>query len=87
MTLWAGRFEGGPADALLAFTSSLDVDRRMAGDDLVGSRAHVRGLARVGLLDADEAAAVLGARDAVESELSAGTFVFAPGDEDVHTAV
>ncbi len=87
MTLWAGRFEGGPADALLAFTSSLDVDRRMAGDDLVGSRAHVRGLARVGLLDADEAAAVLGALDAVESELAAGTFVFAPGDEDVHTAV
>jgi len=87
VTLWSGRFEGGPADALLAFTSSLDVDRRMAGDDLAGSRAHVRGLARVGLLSADEAAAVLDALDTVESELADGSFAFAAGDEDVHTAV
>ena len=58
MTLWAGRFEGGPTEALLAFTASLSVDRRLAGDDLAGSRAHVRGLARVGLLSGDEAGAV-----------------------------
>ena len=87
MTLWSGRFEGGPAEALLAFTSSLDVDRRLAGDDLAGSRAHVRGLHRVGLLDDGEAAAVLEALDTVESELVGGTFAFAAGDEDVHTAV
>ena len=42
-TLWHGRFEGGPADELLAFTVSLDYDRRLAPDDLAGSRAHVRG--------------------------------------------
>jgi argininosuccinate lyase len=87
VTLWAGRFEGGPTDALLAFTASLAVDRRLAGDDIAGSRAHVRGLARVGLLSGDEAGAVLAALDAVEEELAAGTFAFAPGDEDVHTAV
>jgi argininosuccinate lyase len=87
VTLWSGRFEGGPAEALLAFTASLDVDRRLATDDIAGSRAHVRGLARGGLLTADEASAVLAALDTVESELAAGTFAFAPGDEDIHTAV
>ncbi len=87
MTLWSGRFEGGPAAALLAFTSSLDVDRRMAGDDITGSRAHVRGLARVGLLTDDEASSVLAALDQVEAELASEAFAFQPGDEDIHTAV
>ncbi len=86
-TLWHGRFGSGPADELMAYTASLPFDQRLAGDDLVGSRAHVRGLARVGLLDGDEAAAVLAALDTVADELAAGTFAFQPTDEDIHTAV
>ncbi|MDP1804734.1 MAG: argininosuccinate lyase, partial [Acidimicrobiales bacterium] len=87
MTLWAGRLEGGPAAELWAFTASLDVDRRMAGDDVAGSRAHVRGLARAGLLSAEEAGALLEALDTVADELEAGSFAFTATDEDVHTAV
>jgi argininosuccinate lyase len=86
-TLWHGRFAGGPAEALLAFTVSLPFDRRLAPDDLAGSRAHVRGLRRAGIVTTDEAEAVLDALDAVDDELAAGTFVFEPTDEDIHTAV
>ena len=68
MTLWHGRFGSGPADELLAFTASLPFDERLAADDIAGSRAHVRGLIRAGLLDGDEAAAILGALDAVADE-------------------
>jgi len=87
MTLWAGRLDGGPAEALWAFTASLDVDRRMAADDVAGSRAHVRGLERAGLLSAEDAAALLRALGTVDEELASGTFVFTATDEDVHTAV
>jgi argininosuccinate lyase len=86
-TLWHGRFEGGPADELLAFTVSLPFDQRLARDDIAGSRAHVRGLGRAGVLDADEVAAVLAALATTEGELAAGTFAFVPSDEDIHTAV
>jgi argininosuccinate lyase len=86
-TLWQGRFEGGPADELLAFTVSLPVDRRLAVDDLAGSRAHVRGLARAGILTDDEAAVVLAALDRVGDELVSGRFTFEPTDEDIHTAI
>src|SRR5215207_4311848 len=82
--LWHGRFAEEPADDLLAFTSSLAFDRRLAGDDIAGSRAHVAMLARVGLLTNEEAAAV---RTALDKELAAGTFAFAPADEDIHTAI
>jgi argininosuccinate lyase len=85
--LWHGRFGDEPADELLAFTSSLAFDRRLAGDDIAGSRAHVGMLARVGLLTDDEADAVTAALGTVDKELADGTFEFAPTDEDIHTAV
>ncbi len=87
MTLWHGRFADGPADELLAFTESLSFDRRLAPDDLAGSRAHVAGLARADILTADEAAAVLAALDQTGEELADGSFAFAPSDEDIHTAI
>jgi argininosuccinate lyase len=86
-TLWHGRFASGPADALLAYTVSLPFDRRLWRDDIAGSRAHVGGLARAGLLTEDEAAAILAALDQVEDELAADRFAFAQTDEDIHTAV
>ena len=86
-TLWHGRFASGPAEELMDYTVSLPFDRRLAADDITGSRAHVRGLVRGELLDGDEAAAVLAALDDVERELADGTFVFVPSDEDIHTAV
>ncbi len=86
-TLWHGRFASGPADELLAYTVSLPFDQRLWPDDIAGSRAHVRGLARAGLLSGDERDAVLAALDTVASELGDGRFTFAPTDEDIHTAI
>ncbi len=86
-TLWHGRFEGTPAEDLLAFTVSLPFDRRLATDDLRGSRAHVHGLTRAGILDPSECDLVLSALDEVEAELASGSFVFVATDEDIHTAV
>jgi argininosuccinate lyase len=87
VTLWQGRFGDEPAEELLAFTSSLSFDLRLAPDDLAGSRAHVRGLERAGVMTHDEVGIVLTALDRVEEELAQGTFKFGPGDEDVHTAI
>ncbi len=86
-TLWHGRFEGGPADALLAYTVSLPFDRRLAAVDIIGSRAHVRGLARAGVLSPKEEVSVLGALDQAGAEIAAGSFAYLRTDEDVHTAV
>jgi len=88
VTLWQGRFGGAqPAEELLRYTESLSFDRRLAADDLHGSRAHVRGLGRAGILTAAEVGVLLGALDRVGEELAAGELSFAVGDEDIHTAV
>jgi argininosuccinate lyase len=86
-TLWHGRFEEPPAEELLAYTVSLPFDRRLWQVDIDGSRAHVTMLAEVGLLTMAERDDVLRALGIVEAEMADGTFVEAPSDEDIHTAV
>lgn len=86
-TLWHGRFAGGPADELMAYTASLPFDRRLWPEDIACSRAHVSGLARAGIISAAEASAILSALQDVHAEMSDGRFEFAPSDEDIHTAI
>jgi argininosuccinate lyase len=86
-TLWHGRFTGGPSESLLAYTVSLPYDQRMWRDDIIGSKAHVRGLARVGLLTDEERDTVLAALDQVGVEMETGSFAFTDSDEDIHTAI
>ncbi|HVB94467.1 MAG TPA: argininosuccinate lyase, partial [Acidimicrobiales bacterium] len=78
MTLWHGRLTGGTAEEVMAFSASLHYDRELAADDLVGSRAHVRGLGRGGILTEDEVATLMAALDQVERELTSDSFKFAP---------
>jgi argininosuccinate lyase len=86
-TLWHGRFAEGPAEALMAYTASIGFDRRLWRDDIAGSRAHVKGLAHVGLLTDAERDSVLTALDGVFAEMESGSFEFLASDEDIHTAV
>jgi argininosuccinate lyase len=87
VTLWEGRLGGRTADEVMAYTVSLPFDRRLAADDLAGSRAHVRGLGRAGILPESDVSILLAALERVEVELVGGAFEFRPEDEDIHTAV
>jgi len=87
MTLWKGRITTAMADAVEAFTVSLPFDQVLAPDDLVGSRAHVKGLGKAGILTDSEVSRLLDCLHVVEEEFAAGSFAFAPGDEDIHTAI
>ncbi|HWD24668.1 MAG TPA: argininosuccinate lyase [Acidimicrobiales bacterium] len=87
MTLWSERMATGPAPEMMAFCVSLDVDRRLAADDVRGSIAHVRGLGRVGVLTAGEVEALAAALATVGEELATSRFSFVESDEDIHTAI
>ncbi len=87
MPLWDGRFGSSPAETMIAFSQSLDVDLPMVAEDLDGSRAHVEVLRRAGLLTDEEAETLLDGLVQVEEELQSGAFVPDPAQEDVHMAV
>ena len=86
-TLWHGRFASGPAEELMAYTVSLPFDRLLWREDIACSRAHVTGLAEVGILTLAESHTIVAALATVESEMETGTFSFVASDEDIHTAV
>jgi argininosuccinate lyase len=56
--LWGGRFSKPLDQAALRYTTSLPVDRRLFEWDVLGSIAHARMLARVGVLSAADASAL-----------------------------
>lgn len=86
MTLWGGRFGDALSDPVWEFTTD-DSDRRLLAHDVTGSIAHASMLGRTGIIDAEEAAALVSGLESILEEARAGTFAFAPTDEDVHTAV
>ena len=87
LSLWGGRFAGGPADALAALSKSTHFDWRLALHDLAGSRAHARVLHAAGLLSDDDLAAMLAGLEALRADVESGAFTPGEGDEDVHTAL
>lgn len=87
VSLWGGRFAGGPSEALAALSKSTHFDWRLAGQDIAGSRAHARVLHAAGLLDDTELATMLDGLDRLAADVASGAFVAAEDDEDVHTAL
>ncbi|MFL6647743.1 MAG: argininosuccinate lyase [Sulfurifustaceae bacterium] len=85
--LWGGRF-GDATDAEVArFTASVDFDRRLYHYDIMGSIAHVRMLAHVGVLTAAEGDAIVQGLQQIEAEIDAGRFQWRSDLEDVHTNI
>ncbi|MBC6955320.1 MAG: argininosuccinate lyase [Anaerolineae bacterium] len=87
MTLWGGAFSEPTDDDLRRLNDSLPFDQRMAAEDIRGSIAWANGLARAGVITRGEAETLVGGLNEIAREFTAGTFVFAEGDEDIHTAV
>jgi len=87
LSLWGGRFAGGPADALAALSKSTHFDWRLAQHDVAGSIAHAHVLHAARLLDDAEVAAMEAALRQLSADVASGAFLPAPDDEDVHTAL
>ena len=85
--LWGGRFAGGQDRSVEAYTESISFDRRLYAQDIRGSQAHARMLAKVGVLTADEAKAICDGLDQIRVEIELGAFVWREELEDVHMNV
>ena len=77
-----------PQDAAFrALNDSLSFDWRLGPYDVQQSRAHASMLAAQGIISDAERDQLHAALDQVERELGEGSFPFADGDEDIHTAI
>ena len=85
--LWGGRFEGGPAEIMARINASIDFDKRLAAQDIAGSRAHCSMLAAQGIISKADARAILRGLDKVAAEIAAGKMRWDPRLEDIHMHV
>jgi len=85
--MWGGRFAARPDSLMQAINVSVHVDKRLAAQDLAGSRAHAGMLLAQGIVSADDGAAILGGLATIEREIAAGVFPWRPEFEDVHMNV
>ncbi|OHC64139.1 MAG: argininosuccinate lyase [Rhodocyclales bacterium GWA2_65_20] len=81
---WSGRFSEPVSDLVKRYTASVFFDRRMAMQDIRGSLAHAKMLARQGIIAAADLAAIERGMAQIHDEIEAGSFAWNLDDEDVH---
>ncbi|HKJ87467.1 MAG TPA: argininosuccinate lyase, partial [Gammaproteobacteria bacterium] len=81
---WSGAFTQPTDEFVEAFTASVGFDKRLAMQDIAGSKAHARMLGRQGILTEADVEAILGGLEAVRGEIEAGQFPYSVGLEDIH---
>ncbi len=85
--VWGGRFQEGTDETFDRFNASLDFDRRLYSQDIKGSLAHCRMLAKQKIISKKEAKQIAVALKEIKGEMDQGVFLFARTDEDIHSAV
>src|SRR3954470_9488254 len=82
--MWGGRFSAKPAELMQAINVSIGFDKRLATQDLAGSRAHAAMLAKVGVISVKDEASIQAGLSTIEGEIANGTFPFREEFEDIH---
>ncbi|MEM9230989.1 MAG: argininosuccinate lyase, partial [Pseudomonadota bacterium] len=85
--MWGGRFAEGPDAVMEAINASIGFDKRMAAQDIAGSRAHAAMLAACGVITDNDAEAIGKGLLTVLSEIEDGSFQFSTALEDIHMNV
>ena len=83
-SLWGGRYAEGPGAIMREINASIGFDRKMWRQDIRGSLAHAKMLAHVGIISADDEAAIRKGLDDIAAEIEAGNFAFSEALEDIH---
>ena len=81
---WSGRFSEPVSDLVKRYTASVFFDKRMAAEDIRGSLAHAKMLARQGIIGAQDLADIERGMAQIAGEIERGEFGWNLDDEDVH---
>ncbi len=82
--MWGGRFGTHPDEVMLSINSSIEVDRRMAQEDIAGSKAHTSMLVEKNIISAEEGSSIHDGLKLIAKEIENGTFPYDRTLEDIH---
>ena len=87
MALWSGRFTENVSEFTQRFGASLPVDKVLYAQDIAGSKAHAKMLAKVGVISEEDARQIAAGLDRIKADIESGGFSFDINDEDIHMSV
>ncbi|MBQ3283089.1 MAG: argininosuccinate lyase [Atopobiaceae bacterium] len=87
MALWSGRFEESVGQFTQRFGASLPIDKKMYRQDVAGSIAHARMLARQGVITQTDFEHIEVGLLEIENQIRQGRFRYDADDEDIHMAI
>jgi argininosuccinate lyase len=85
--VWGGRFKKDMDEMVEKFNASIRFDVRLYAQDIEGSMAHCRMLAKQGIIRDEEASRILDALAQIKGEMDKGEFPFDQAHEDIHSLV
>ncbi len=83
-SLWGGRFDNDTSKLMRKINSSISFDKKLYKHDILGSKCHIKMLAKCNIITNYESIKLLKALDKVEFEIDSGKFVFNEEYEDIH---
>ncbi|WP_455437671.1 argininosuccinate lyase [Hungatella hathewayi] len=87
MKLWGGRFTKETNQLVHNFNASLSFDQKFYHQDIEGSIAHVKMLAKQGILTTEDRDAIIEGLEGIRRDLESGALVFTAEHEDIHSFV
>jgi len=87
MTLWGGRFDSAPADAMAALSRSVHFDWRLAPYEIGVNLIHLKNLVEQGVVSKENGKKIESALIDLAKDIGSGRFKYTDIDEDVHSAI
>lgn len=85
--MWSGRFSASASNLLDQFNASIMYDRKLYREDIEGSLAHAKMLAKQGILDENELKQIQDGLAQIKEEIESGEFEWNIADEDLHMGI
>lgn len=85
--LWGGRFSKNTNELVDAFNASIEFDKRLYHEDIRGSIAHAKMLAKCGIIPAEDGDKIVAGLQDILKDIEAGNFAFEVALEDIHMNV
>ncbi len=82
--IWGGRFKDKTSELMESINVSINFDKRLASQDIIGSKAHCNMLVKQGIIPNHVGKQILQGLDKINDEISKGQFIFRPELEDIH---
>jgi len=85
--LWGGRFTKETDQLVYNFNASISFDQKFYKQDITGSMAHVKMLAKQGILTEEERDQILAGLESILKDVAEGKLIISEKYEDIHSFV